>query len=166
MQGCASSFLCQTSNPPPFPGPGIFSFWDILCHFHRPGHFEIALVFLNVSAPDSVIRNREHFWVWASFENIFTVPSEWNHHLEKKSGWWTTIFPVSGSPGPESVSGREFWIFLPSPTGDIWRVQFSLLLPVFTSYKLHQKSGEPSSAENWASTRLWRTDAIRPRAPF
>lgn len=84
MQGCASSFLCQASNPPPFPGSGIFSFWDILCHFHRPGHFEIALVFPNVSAPDSVIRNREHFWVWASFENIFTVPSEWNHHLEKK----------------------------------------------------------------------------------
>lgn len=81
---CVGSFLCKASKPSPFSGSGLFYFGDILCHLNRPGHFEISSVFPNVSAPDSVIRNREHFWAWYPPENIFTFPSELNHHFQKK----------------------------------------------------------------------------------
>jgi len=40
------------------------------------------------------------------------------------------------------------------------------MLPVFTSYKLHHKSGEPNITENSTCARLCRSDAIRPWAPF
>lgn len=162
---CAGSFLCKASKPSPFSGSGLFYFGDILCHLNRPGHFEISSVFPNVSAPDSVIRNREHFWARSPPENIFTFPFELNHRFQQKKsagGTKSFICPQSEVLKVSLRSRCEFWIFFPSPTRGIWRVQFSLLLPMFTSYKLHQKTGEPNSAENW--TRFWRTDAIRPQA--
>lgn len=168
MQRCTSSFLCQASKPWTFPRAGLFSFGDIWCHFQRPCYSEVPLVFPNASARYSVIRKRALLSItWKYIHSCLWIKPLFEEKNKKTfDGIKSVLYQESQVLKVSLEVDINSEYLSQALTGDIWKVQFSLLLPMSTSYKLHQKHTDSNSSENWASTRLWRAVVMGPRAPF
>lgn len=118
-QECISGFLHQARKYSPFPDLQLFSFWDKICHFQQPGHWDclsISKCFCSRQCDQEQRALLTLSLLWKCTHNSLPI----KHRFEQKTTWWTKTFSILEKPGPGSVlrSGHEFWIFFRSPTGE------------------------------------------------